>query len=299
MFLIILLYAVLASTFVAAKYAVTCAAPAFLIGLRMVLAGCGLIAYQYWRRPSSLRIPRRDWVMFVKTALFHIYLAFTLEFWALQYVSALKTTMIYATTPFIAAFLAYVLHKDRLSRAKKLGILVGVAGLVPVFMTAAESSVHVGSLWLVGLPELVLLAATASAAYAWFLVKELMHKGYSLVTINGIAMLLGGLGSLLTSLCTHGFTAPVSDWHQLLLWMGLLILSANIIVYNLYGWLLRHYSITFLTFAGFLCPSFGAVYEWALTGKAMSWHYALSLLLVITGLYIFYRQELAKEDAIN
>jgi drug/metabolite transporter (DMT)-like permease len=299
MFLIITLYAVLAATFVFAKYAVACAAPSFLIGFRMVLAGLCLLGYQAVRNKKALSIKTEDYWLFARTALFHIYLAFTFEFWALQYVGAFKTNMIYATTPFIAASLAYILHKERLNIAKKIGILIGVAGLVPIFLTAQESSLDVASLWVVGLPEVVLFSSACFSAYAWFLVKDLMQRGYALVVINGISMLGGGVLSLITSLIVYGPTIPVTNWHMFLLWVGLLILSANIIVYNLYGTLLRRYSITLLTFAGFLCPSFGALYEWLLTGKCVSWHYFVSLALVMTGLYVFYRQELSKDRLIN
>jgi drug/metabolite transporter (DMT)-like permease len=112
-------------------------------------------------------------------------------------------------------------------------------------------------------------------------------------------MLGGGVLSLITSLFVHGATMPVSDWSMFLVWVSMLILTANIVVYNLYGTLLRHYSITLLTFAGFLCPSFGALYEWLLTGKVISWHYMASLVLVMIGLYVFYRQELSKDRLIK
>ena len=299
MILIVILYAVLASTFVFAKYAVQFATPTFLIGFRMVIAGIMLLGFCLLKGRGRLHINKNDYWLFFKTALFHIYLAFTLEFWALQYVGALKTTMIFSFTPFIAAILAYVLYGERLNMAKKIGIFVGAIGLVPVLLASSESSLG-SSAWLsIGLPDVALLGAVISGAYAWFLVKQLMQRGYSFVVINGVAMLVGGFLSLITSLLVSGFTMPVSNWPAFLCWTFMLIISANVIVYNLYGSLLQRYSITFLTFAGFLCPSFGAVYEWVLTSKPVSWHYLVSLALVITGLYIFYRQELAKDSSIN
>ena len=299
MILIVILYAILASTFVFAKYAVAFATPTFLIGFRMVVAGIMLLGFCLIKGRGRLHINQDDYWLFFKTALFHIYLAFSLEFWALQYVGALKTTMIFSLTPFVAAILAYALYGERLNRTKKIGIFVGAMGLVPVLLATGETALS-SNAWLnVGLPDLALLGAVVSGAYAWFLVKQLMQRGYSFVVINGVAMLIGGLLSLVTSVLVSGFTMPVTNWPAFLCWTFMLIISANIIVYNLYGALLRRYSITFLTFAGFLCPSFGAVYEWVLTGKPVSWHYLVSLALVIAGLYIFYRQELAKDSSIS
>ncbi len=299
MILIVVLYAILASTFVFAKYAVQFATPTFLIGFRMVVAGIMLLSFCLIKGRGRLHINPDDFWLFFKTALFHIYLAFTLEFWALQYVGALKTTMIFSITPFVAAILAYILYGERLNRAKKLGILVGATGLIPVLLSSGEGAISQSGWLAIGLPDIALLCAVVSGAYAWFLVKQLMEKGYSFVVINGMSMLGGGILSLLSSILVSGFVMPVTNWPAFLWWVSLLIISANIIVYNLYGSLLRRYSITFLTFAGFLCPSFGAMYEWLLTGKAISWHYLVSLVFVMAGLYIFYRQELVKDRSIN
>lgn len=286
MILVALLYAILAATFVLAKNALAYAQPCFLIGFRMTLAGVLLLGFSWVR--GSLILHRQDWWLLVRVALFHVYISFILEFWALQYLTALKTTLIYSLTPFVAAILSYVLLKERLSASKVIGILVGLCGMVPIFMVSGGS---LGELFQISAPDIVLLGAVVSGAYAWFLVKELLNKGYSLVVVNGIAMLLGGLLSFGTSAIFEAMPM-VSDWSQFLLWVGALIIVSNIVVYNFYGWLLGRYSITFLTFAGFLCPSFAMLYDWLLLGGQLSVHTVASLVLVTIGLYIFYRQEL-------
>ncbi len=293
MILVALMYAILASTFIFAKKAVSYANPCFLIGFRMCLAGSLLLAYSWLFNRSDFVVKRRDWWLFFKTALFHIYFAFILEFWALQYLTALKTTIIYSATPFVAAVLSYMLLKETLSYKKVLGIVIGVGGLAPVVL--AQTSLSEGvSFGRISLPEGVLFGAVVSASYAWFLVKRLMDKGYGLVLINGVAMVMGGLLSLVTAIFVEGFSAPVSDWSSFLFWLLLLIFSANIVVYNFYGWLLKRYSITFLGFAGWLCPCFGALYEWFFMGGRITWHYMLSLVLIIIGLYVFYQDELKR-----
>jgi drug/metabolite transporter (DMT)-like permease len=288
MFLVALLYALLASTFILAKKALAFGQPFFLIGFRMTLAGALLLGFARIRRNFTIR--REDWWLFFRVALFHIYLSFILEFWALRYLSALKTTLIYSMTPFIAALLSYMLLKERLSTAKLVGIGIGLCGMVPIFMVTA-GSVGLGGLFTITLPDVVLFGAVVSGAYAWFLVKQLLVKGYQLTVINGVAMLVGGILSFGTSFLFE--SAPVVyNWPQFLLWIAALIIVSNAIVYNFYGWLLHRYSITFLTFAGFLCPSFAMFYDWALLGGQFEYHYLVSLGLVTIGLYVFYRQEL-------
>lgn len=295
MLLVVLLYAVLASTFTIAKTALAYAKPFFLIGFRMTLAGLLLLGYLYFFKREKFYLQKKDWLLFAKVSLFHIYFAFILEFWALQYISSSKTNLIYSATPFIAAILSYFLLKERLGLQKFLGMLIGVLGLIPIFLTQTDIRESGMQLFSMSLPEVVLLFAVVSAAYAWFVVKQLMDKGYSLLMINGVAMLVGGILSFFTSIAFEGVsTSPVFDFWPFLIWTLLLILVANIIVYNFYGWLLTKYSITFVISAGFLCPIFGAFYGWFFLNEQITWHYFVSLVCVMVGLFLFYRKEIKK-----
>lgn len=295
MFLVVLLYIFLALTFVFAKFIVQYASPIFIIASRMLLAGGMLLLYEIFYLKKHLIPHKKDWFLFLQTSLFHIYFSFVLEFWSMQYVSSSKANIIYSTTPFITALLSYILLKEKLSKIKIFGLLMGLGGLMPVLLLSTSNNGLSGEIFHISLPEIVLLFSVSSAAYAWFLVKKLMNKGYSLTLINGIAMFLGGVEALLTSVVVE-IANPlwnnqpiklVYDLKPFLFWLFMLIIVANFIVYNLYGWLLRKYSITFLTFAGFLCPIFGAFFGWLFLGEQITWHYFISLIIISIALYIF------------
>lgn len=287
MIFVIVLYMVLASTFVLAKNALEYASPCFLIGFRSVIAGLLLLTYLFFRNKKQLAIKKEDIFLFFKVATIHIYLAFLCDFWSLQYVSALKSTLLFSTTPFVAATLAYFLLRERLKKGQVLGIFVGLLGMIPVLMAGSDTECGFAALFSISFPEVVLMGAVICGAYAWFMVKRLMDKGYSLTLINGFAMLVGGIMHLVTSLFFENIAHPVTSWGPFLGWIALLILVSNIIFYNLYGWLLKRYSITFLTFAGFLCPGFGALYAWLWGTSVLSWHYLVSLAMVTAGLYLY------------
>lgn len=296
MFLVFLLYSILAMTFVFAKKALAYSSPFFLIAFRMILAGTVLLLYQRFFSKKPFRIDRSDYVLFFRTALFHIYFAFIFEFWSLQYVTAIKSTIFFTSTPFISAILAYFLLMQKLTCKNIIGIIIGLAGFIPVISLQAGSAVALKDITCFSLPELVLFLAVVSGSYAWFLVKRLMDKGYGLGMINGVAMLVGGILSMATSLIFEDVTCAVSNWPAFLGWLTLLIVSANIIFYNFFGWLLNRYTITFLTFSGFLSPCFGTFYEWLFFDGRITWHYFLSLFLIALGLYIFYQDELKKKN---
>ena len=293
MFLVGLEYAILASTFTVAKTVLSYAKPFFTIGFRMTVAGVLLLGYQYIFNRSKFVIKKEDWWLFFKVSIFHVYLAFIPEFWALQYLSSSKTSLIYSATPFIAAILSYFLLSERLNKRKIFGMFVGILGLIPVLLTQTDTREAAMELFSISLPEVVLFGAVISAAYAWFILKELMKKGYSLPIINGVAMFAGGILSFATSFVAEGVSvSPVFSWGPFIGWVSLLIFLANIVSYNFYGWLLKRYSITFMTFAGFLCPIFAAFYGWFFLSEQITWHYFLSLLLITIGLYIFYKEEI-------
>lgn len=296
MLLIFVLYALLASTFIFSVKTLAYSEPLFLIGFRMLIAGLMLLGWHVFVNKKPLIIAKKDWGIFFKVSLFHIYFAFVLDFWSLQYLSALKANVIYSTAPFVTALLSYVILKERLRFVQVIGMVIGTVSIIPVCLTPnVKMCANAGDLFSFGLPEVGLLGAVLSSSYAWFIVKNLMERGYGLLTINGVAMFIGGFLSMISWIIKDsiiGFTPPVTDWTWFLIWLLALIISANILFYNLYGWLLKYYSLTFIALAGFLSPSFGVLYEWLFMNGHITWHYVVSICLVALGLYIFYSNEL-------
>ncbi len=301
MILIIFMYMILALSFVAAKNTIFYSTPLFLLTVRMIISGGALLGYQ-WVTGDRNNFSRalKDWWPFLTVAFLHIYVVFVLEFWALQYVSALKTVLIYSATPFATAFLSYLVLNERLTLYNITGILLGVIGLAPLL--ASQALAETGetllsgvapafSLFGISIPEAALACAMLSAAYAWFHVKKLSEKNYSIVFVNGVAMLLGGVMCGVTFLFVDGVQAtPVTAVAPFVGWLTLLILLSNVIFYNLYAFLIKRYSITFVSLSGFLCPVFSTIFEWLLMDGVITWHHLFCLVCVTTGLFVFYKE---------
>ncbi len=288
----VLEYAILASTFTLAKVAVGHADPLLLIGVRMVASAPLMFLVHRYHSPS-FKIAKQDYFAFFKVSIFHIFLPFIGEFWALQFVSSAKTAMTYSLTPFIAALLSYLLLRKKLSSLQTIGLVVGLLGLMPIFFSGDEIAHVAGEFLYVSIPELVLLGAVTSASYAWFIVADLMNKGYGISLINGVAMFVGGIFSLILWYFVGDTTNPVhGDFGAFVLWTALLVIVANVVSYNLYGWLLKHISITFMSAIGFLCPIFASIYGVALLNERLGVSHFLALVLVVSGLWLFYREEM-------
>ena len=311
MLLIVIMYLLFATTFTLAKAVVAFIPPFLCIGIRMILAGLLLLGYQAYTK--GIVLYKKSYFMLLQVIFFHIYLAYVTEFWALQYAASSKTALIYSLSPFITALIAFLLGHERLGTKKFFGLIIGLTALIPWLLSSTASENIVGHIFFVSFPEIALLIAVISSCYGWILVFRLMKQyHYSPVLINGIAMIGGGCLALISSFIIEG--KPSLFWEHdfgvcgnwLISILGLqgtvilygsfylivLIIIANVICYNLYAFLLKRYSATFLSFAGFMSPLFASLLGRIFFGEHLSNYYILTFLFIVLGLYIFYQQEL-------
>jgi drug/metabolite transporter (DMT)-like permease len=75
-----------------------------------------------------------------------------------------------------------------------------------------------------------------------------------------------------------------------------MVFISNILCHNIYAGLLRKYSATFMSFTSFLSPIFAAFYGWAFFQEEITWHFYVSIAIVLVGLYLFYQDELKKKS---
>jgi len=293
MFLLFLEYLLLSSSVVVAKVILAYAKPFFTIGFRMILAGLILLCFQFLIDRKKFVLKHTDWWLFFKTSIFHIYLVFIPAFWALQYLSSAKVNLIHAMNPLIAAVLSYFLLYEKLSMQKIFALFIAFIGIIPVVFIRAGSCKGLLKIFLLSLPDLVLIVTMISATYAWFIIKILMKEKYPLFMINGVSMFGGGILCLLTSFLMEGFqTFPIYDMWPFLGWSLVLIFMVNIVGYNLYAWLIGKYSVTFVSFAAFLYPVFGAFLGWFFLNERISWPYFSAMAFISFGLYLFYKDEI-------
>src|SRR5579863_1529981 len=292
MILVILMYALFASTFTLGKAALAYVSPFLFIGIRMILGGSLLLGYYRLVKKQKIVIYPADYSLFACIVLFHIFFAYTLEFWALEYVTSGKACLLYNLSPFITAIFSYFLFTERLSSRQMCGLIIGFLGFIPILVAQTpleKIGLHVSFL---SIYEIALIASVSSSAYCWMMVKRLINRKYPLLLINGISMTGGGILALLLSLATEGCLGlKVTSSEQLIMLSGYcmaLVIIANIIGYNLYGYLLTRYSATFLSFAGFMTPLFAALLGWLFLGEQVTWHFFVTMVMVICGLYLFH-----------
>ncbi len=287
--LLLFSYAFIAISFTLAKAVLAYSAPIFFVAFRMIIAGALLLAYCYWRNPHMLVVQKKDYSKFALIILMHIYFSYVFDLLALQYMSSFKGAFIYNLSPFITALFSYLYFSEHMTGKKWLGLFIGFIGFVPelIMQSPGESMASVS--W----GDIMMVFSVIAAVIGWIVMRMLVNVGYSPLSVNGIGMMGGGILALVTSGIFETWDPfPVSDWWAFLKITGAVIITANLIYYNLYGYLLRIYTATFMSFAGFLCPLFAAVFGWYFLGEQVSATFFFSLFVVVLGLAIFYQEEL-------
>ncbi len=297
MFLVILLYALFASVFTIGKTGLEFSQPLFFVGSRMFLAGLLLLAYQFSCKRSEFLFRKSDFWKIFGLSVFNIYLTNVFEFWGLKYLTSFKTCFIYSLSPFLSALLSYFMFAEKMSLKKWMGLLVGFIGFLPILINHSSTEEETGHLFFFSWAELAVMGAAICAVYGWILLRQLVKdSGYTSMMANGLSMTLGGAMALMHSYLVEDWNpVPVTEMMPFMECAFLLIIISNLICYNLYGHLLKSYSATFISFAGFITPLFSAFFGWYYLGEVITLPFYLSAAIVFCGLLIFYQEEL-KED---
>lgn len=295
--LIILMYALFASSFSVGKVLLSYSSYIFLVGIRFFLAGVLLLGYQFAWLKKRIHIKTKHLWLYAQIVILGIYAAYLFRFWGLKFLSSTKTSLLFNSAPFFAALYSYLFFKERMTKKQWIGLVIGFLGMIPILLTGSADEKKIGEFLYISLPELSILMAVGLQSYSWIIVRKLVKdKDHSPLFVNGMTMFLGGFLALLTSFYFEGF-APVSNASHFWGWLSYVIIVSNIICYNLYGYLLRHYTATFVSFAGFIVPFFTALYGWGFLNEKITWHFFASCSIVFVGLYLFYQDELKNSPA--
>lgn len=298
MYLVILLYALFGCLFAFSKGTLDFSEPFFLIGSRMTFAGVILLVHQFiWNR-KAFTFKLKHFKYLFLLGFLNIYLTNIAEIWSIQHMVSSKACLIYSLSPFLAAAVAYVVLGEVLTAKKWLGFVIGILGLIPTFMVRTQSEELAGNLAFISLPEIAMLIAVFCSVYGWILLKKVTQEyEYSPLMANGISMTIGGVLAL-----THSYFAgeswaplPVTDFGAFFRNSLAMCLISNIICYNLYGYLLKRYTATFMSFAGLITPFFASFFGWVFLGEGITWHFFVAVAVFSVGLTIFYNEELKRD----
>jgi drug/metabolite transporter (DMT)-like permease len=292
--LAILMYAVWSSMFSIAKLGLQYSPPIFLTGARMLLAGVILLGYLAIRNRSAFKLDKKQILSLALFGTFGFYLANVLEFWALQHLPAAKACFIYSLSPFFTIIFSYLHFGEKMNEKKWLGLALGFIGIIPVLSQQTGAEELLNAFGFFSWPSIAMIGAALCSVYGWVLLRLVVKDQMVTPTMaNGSAMLLGGVLAFFHSTFSESWTpTPVSEWSPFLGWISVMTFISNILCTNLYGFMLKRFTATFLSFLGLLSPIFASLHGWLFLNESLSWVIFFSTGLVSISLWLVYSAEL-------
>jgi drug/metabolite transporter (DMT)-like permease len=292
--LIVFLQALFAIIFPLGKMALVYAGPFFLVGLRMIIAGLVLLIYQFFADRKHFVFYKKDILRLLLLAFFNIYITNSFEFWGLQFLGSGKACFIYNLTPFFDAIISYFMFHEKMTVKKFIGLAIGFLGFLPIVYYQGGGEIDLPHVGIFSLAEIALIIAAGTTAIGWIIMRTFSRNpDYSIVTVNALSMILGGGMSLIHSGFVENWTpAPYTAFIPMIALTLIMGFIQNIVCYNLYGWLLRRYSSTLISFIGFTGPFFAAFFGWLIHGEQVSHEFYSAGIIVFIGLTMYYQEEL-------
>lgn len=269
--------------------------PILLTGIRTTAAGCLLLAINYlWGRTKkngSTGFDTNYWLIYLQIIFFGVYLKYIARYWAIQYIPAIKMSLLANSAPFISALFGFVFLSEKITITKWLGLIIGAVGYSIILVTTSKAEFSIGEMLFISWSELITLLMVFIDCYCLILYKKLVRDhAHTSFLINGIQTIGGGL----LALCTAFLFEPITITHPVNFvgWLSASITISNVACHSYSMYLLNYYSVTFVSFSSFLNTIFTGLYSAYFLQEKITFHYIIGGLTVIIGLYTFYKDEL-------
>jgi drug/metabolite transporter (DMT)-like permease len=293
---VVILNVLLAFGLILRKNVLIYAEPIFFQGSRLTVAGLAILGYLYFFNRNNMRLRKKDIGLFFLATIFFSYISYVFAVLTLDDISSARFTFAYNMTPFITAICAFFLLGEKLTSKQVISLLLGFIGFLPLVFASSEP--ELGNANFLSVAGFQLLIAVIAYSYGWVVVSQLVNdRKYSPLLVTGVSFLSGGIAALFTSLAleSHNDIPVISDWFNYLIYLASIIFISEIVCYNLYAFLLKKYSATFLSFAGFLYTIFGALFGWFFLQERITYNFVIATIVVTAALYLYYQAEQEKK----
>jgi len=268
----------LASGFIAVRFAVPETGPVWLAAIRVGIGFLVLLPYAIWRGmvwPAGAS----QWMLIGGMALLNVVAPFILIGWAGKSIEASVLSLLMGTGPFLALIGSHLMtDDDRLTRRKLLSVLLGFSGIMVLVGPSVFNGLAGSSL----MGQLAALGASFCYVAAGLLIRRIAMPP---VRLAGLALAIGSAVLIPLALITEGlpqeaYSGPVIGT---LIFLGLFPTG---IAYILRFSLIRTIGYTRFSLSINLVPVFGVVLGVLILGEPLSVNLVVALALVLAGLYV-------------
>ncbi len=273
--LLTLLSAIWGSAFMFYRYLTPVLGPFVTVGMRLLIAGAALCVFSLLSR-SRLRL-RERWRQYLIIGLLNSAIPFVLFSFASLSIASSVEVILNALSPMFGAVFSAFFLKERLTRRKVLGIVLGLAGVGLVSGLSGEAATGTTLLAIAAC-----IAATAFYGLAGVYIKKWSNAIEPKAVAAGSQLILGLL--LLPALwlapppgrITMGIVASVLAF----------ALFCSAIAYLIYYRLVASAGPTKALMVTFLMPVFGFVWGALLLGERITAGMIGGTLVIVAGMYL-------------
>lgn len=261
-------------------------------GIRFFLAGFLVILFHSLSGKRWVMPPKGAGFCIVKLCLAQTVLQYYFFYVGLAHATGVHGAIITGTGVFISILFASLIFRyEKLTGRKIAGCMLGLAGIIVMNLSGAESE-NLFEFSLLG--EGFVLFAQVCYAVSGALVKK-YAEDYDVVTLSGYQFMAGGVililigvlcgGSIAGNQAGTGILTSIVLPGILLLYLALI----SAVAYTLWGILLKCNPVSRVAVFGFMNPMFGVLLSAVFlgeSGQALSWNALAALLLVCLGIYV-------------
>jgi len=277
------------STWLFIKLGLSDLPPFTFAGIRFLIASAILIAIIATR---GTRLPRkgRDWLLLAITGVIAFTFNYGLLFWGEQYISSGLAALLQSTTPAFGLVMAhFYLPGERITLAKVIGVLMGVAGVSVIFSNQLTVA---GPRALAGSAALVLSAVCV--AYSNVLVKAYCRDIDSSIIATG-QILFGFAPLLVIGISFEGNPLKFHWTVRALVALFYLAIVGTVIAFLFYYWLVHHMDVTKTMLIALVTPVVAVTLGMIVLHEQMNWRTLAGGALIISGISLIVLRRTRKQ----
>lgn len=261
------------STFLAMKIGLAYMPPITFATLRFLIASVLLFGYLRLKR-KSISVTWGQFGHLAAIGFFMTALPFGLTFWGQQFVSSGMAAVLTSTVPFFVVFLAHFFLAERATVTKILGVAVGFAGILLLFMDQLGSGATLaGGLAMVGSA----LGYGVGNVYS-----KKFGSGMDPDVTNTVQTMVGtvilGAGSVAFE---RGY-AITFHWKGVAALLFLAVLGSAV-AFGLFFWLMQRVPATTISLVAFLIPVISVLLG-TIVGEPLNWGMVAGMVLIFGGM---------------
>lgn len=264
--------------------------PLFFVGVRMISSALILLSYHAWKS-SRFRLCtiKYDLKAILLISALTTFIPSILKAFALKNLNSSVATLIASLDPFVTAIYAYFLWKETINWRQLIGMIIAFLGVTFLIVSTAPIKNFAHTFLWISIPEIAAFVSMVIGRYGWILAQKVLHaERYTPSELNALLMFCGGSYALLSSALLENFSISAFPHNtKFFAIFAYSVTVANILGYNIFGWLLKKYPITFISLGGISVPLFVHLYGPVILGEPLSISFFGALALVALGTSIF------------